>query len=129
VGRAILVVHVFDQEAFSIPLSRVVAFRAAVQAAPGQLIGLQLGSGIFFKRQRYDRSDAQGAAEEKDVFIVTPAAARRVGTVQDVTVASRVLLSASKKYVAHVLFSGGRLDFEQDFLLGLSKLTADPHGS
>lgn len=122
VGVPIVVVHVFDLEAFSVPLSHVAGIRSLIQSAPETLINTQLTSGIFFKRQRYDRTDAQGAAEEKDVYVVSPAASLRVGTVSNVSVKSQIELSASKKYVAHVLFSGGQIDFDEAFIQSLFEL-------
>lgn len=115
-GVPILVAHVFDQEAFAIPLRQVEEFRTAYHQAPENAIPLQLISGIFSKTQAYDRVDAQGAGERKEVFVISPAAATRVGTIANVVVTTQLGTSASKKYVAHVLFSGGQLDFDEAFL-------------
>lgn len=128
VGVPIVVVHVFDQEAFSIPLKAVENLRKMLVANPTQRINLQLGTGMFLKTQRYDRTDAQGAFEEKEVFCIHPCAATRVGAVENVKVTSKVLLSSSKKYVAHVLFTGGKIDFDDEFLRSITEIRARKQG-
>lgn len=112
----ILVAHMFDLEAFAIPLRAVQEFHHTYTRAPDEAITLQLTTGIFSKTQAYDRVDAQGAGERKEVFVITPAAATRVGTIANVKVTSQNGLSASKKYVAHVLFDEGQLDFDDEFM-------------
>lgn len=126
-GVPILVTHVFDQEAFAIPLRQVEEFHETYRRSSSEIIPLQLTSGIFSKTQAYDRVDAQGAGERKEVFVVTPAAATRVGTIVDVEVTTQLGTSSSKKYVAHVLFEGGRLDFDEAFLRLVRELR--PHRS
>jgi hypothetical protein len=81
---------------------------------------MQLTAGIFRKIQAYDRVDAQGAGEKKTVFIVAPSAALMVGPVSGVKVSAQIGLSASQKYVAHVLFEGGELLPSSEFLAFLS---------
>ncbi len=74
---------------------------------PRDGVKLQVTSGIFSKIQTYDRVDAQGAREQKAVFVVTPAAAVKAGDVDNVKVGTQLGLSSSKKYVSHVIFSEG----------------------
>src|SRR5690606_8982289 len=58
-GVPILVVHLFDQEGFAIPLDQILRFDETLPAdAPGR-INAQLASGIFKKLQSYDRVDAR----------------------------------------------------------------------
>lgn len=73
-------------------------------------------SGIFRKIQSYDRVDAQGAGEQKTVYVVSPAAAEYIGSIADVRVVAQIGRSASQKYVAHVLFQGGTLTPTPEFL-------------
>ena len=81
-------------------------------------------TGIFKKEQSYDRSDAQGAGEKKPVFNVSPAAAVKVGAVNNVKVEAQLGLSASKKYVTHSIFSGGHITFSPEFLSMLKSMRA-----
>lgn len=122
-GVEIMVVHVFDQEAFCIGLSRIHQFDSEFQQSAEQ-VRIQLESGIFRFVQSYDRNDAQGAGESKLVFVVTPAAAVKVGDVKNVVVGAQQGLSASKKYVAHVIFSGGEIELGTEFLNNLTLPTA-----
>ena len=124
-GIPIVVCHLFDQEAFAVTLADVVGLSRKLSRRPAAAIAIQLSTGIFRKTQTYDRVDAQGAREHKDVFVVTPAAAVRAGIVRDVRVESQLGLSASKKYVAHVLFTGGRIEFDEEFV----KLVRELRGS
>jgi hypothetical protein len=64
----------------------------------------------------------QGAGEQKPVFVITPAAAEKVGDISEVTVSSQVDLSGSKKYVSHVIFTGGKIEISPGFIEFLSKL-------
>lgn len=118
----IVVAHIFDQEAFAIALKRISEFEREFPKASQEAINTQLAKGIFRKEQSYDRSDAQGARETKTVFVVTPSAAEtiKVGEVNDVKVEAQVGLSASKKYVAHTLFTGGSIILTERFLNMLS---------
>lgn len=77
---------------------------------------------MFRKLQAYDRVDAQGAGERKAVFVVTPAAARKVGEITGVEVSAQWGLSQSKKYVSHILFQGGKLSLATEFLAYLRAL-------
>ncbi|MGA2661938.1 MAG: hypothetical protein ABSH34_31040 [Verrucomicrobiota bacterium] len=118
----IIVAHLFDQEAFAVALSRVEAFRRDYQADPKGRVRLQVTTGIFAKDQRYDRVDASGASEVKPVFIITPAVATKIGNIRGVKVSAQLGVSASMKYVSHVIFSGGEVEIADDFvdfLLGL----------
>jgi hypothetical protein len=118
----IVVIHLFDQEAFCIPLRAIADFDRAYEANPDGQVQLQLTTGIFRLMQVYERVDAQGARERKLVFRVSPAAAQKVGEVLDVRVTAQLGVSASKKYVAHVLFEGGRLQVTDEFLQFLRQL-------
>ena len=112
----IIVAHIFDQEGFAVRLRAVSAFNDRFETPGADLLRLQMTSGIFKMEQSYDRQDAQGAREKKTVFVVTPAVATKIGDVNDVKVAAQIGLSASKKYVAHTLFNGGRIAFSPEFL-------------
>jgi len=129
-GIPIAVVHFFDQEAFAVSLTKVAEFRRAYDAlSDAGRRRLQVTSGIFAKVQDYDRVDMQGAGEQKPVFIITPAAAEKIGDIKGVTVTSQVDVSGSKKYVSHVLFTGGDLELRPDFvefLAGLAKPVPAP---
>jgi hypothetical protein len=117
----IFVTHFFDQEAFMINLKKISEFKRqynCINAAEmKELINLQRNSGIFFSEQSYDRVDAQGAGEKKWVFRVHPKFATKLGVIQDVSVGSDLSVSSSKKYVSHVLFSGGKLTFSDEFFV------------
>ncbi len=65
----------------------------------------------------------QGAGEQKPVFVVTPAAAEKVGDISGVKVSSQVDLSGSKKYVSHVIFTGGKIDICPGFIEFLTALS------
>jgi hypothetical protein len=117
----IVVVHIFDQEAFAIPLKRIAEFDEQIKRMPSKKVMLQVTTGIFTKVQSYDRVDAQGAGEQKPVFIVTPATAIKAGDVKDVVVGTQLGVSSSKKYVSHTLFSGGRFEASKEFLDYLRK--------
>jgi hypothetical protein len=122
-GLPILVVHLFDQEAFSIPLDTIQDFDSEYERHPVEQKKLQMTTGIFKKLQSYDRVDSQGAREQKLVYVVTPSAAIKVGDIDDVKVETQLGISASKKYVSHTLFSGGRLNVSAEFLGYLRSLT------
>jgi hypothetical protein len=123
-GIPIVVVHVFDEEAFAVALACVSRFRRAYNARGADIKKLQVTSGIFAKMQDYDRVDMQGAGQQKPVFIVTPTAAEKVGDITGVHVSSQVDVSGSKKYVAHVLFTGGQISISPEFLSFLSGLNS-----
>lgn len=112
----VIVTHLFDQEGFAVGLSEVGEFDREFRGTPGDQIRLQLSKGIFKFVQRYNRVDAEGAREQKVVLVVAPCAAVKVGDVTGVTVRAQIGLSASKKYVAHVLFEGRRLELDPAFL-------------
>lgn len=120
----IVVVHIFDQEAFAIPLRKISEFDRALRKTPRNRIKLQVTTGIFTKIQSYDRVDAQGAGEKKPVFIVTPAASIKAADVKGVSVATQLGVSSSKKYVSHVIFSRGKLSVSSQFLALLKALKA-----
>lgn len=115
-GVPVLIAHLFDQEAFAIPLSKILEVDSRISATPADAIKIQHTTGIFKKEQSYDRIDAQGARETKMVFVVTPNVATKVGDVSGVNVSAQIGLSASKKYVSHVVFSEGELHFSPEFL-------------
>lgn len=112
----IIVTHLFDQEAFAVKLNTLRDFNRRYENNADDQIKLQVTTGIFKTLQRYDRVDAQGAAEEKTIFRVTPGAAVKVGDLREVTVAAQLDVSSSKKYVTHPIFSGGRLELSPGFL-------------
>jgi len=115
-GVPILIAHLFDQEGFAVTLEKVNEFNKKFTQTGCDQVRLQMTSGIFKKEQSYDRVDAQGARERKIVFRVTPAVAMRIGEVKEVKVEAQLGLSASKKYVTHSIFSGGRIAFAPEFL-------------
>ena len=123
-GIPIVVVHVFDQEAFAVALAKVSNFRRAYEAKGADVKKLQVTSGIFAKLQDYDRVDMQGAGEQKPVFVVTPATAEKVGDISGVKVSSQVDLGGSKKYVSHVIFTGGKINISPGFIDFLAALSA-----
>lgn len=114
----IVIAHLFDQEGFATLLSRISDFRDRFHrlAAEADRKRAQVTEGIFYLNQRYGREDADGAAEQKAVFVVTPAVATRIGSVLDVRIEAQKDVSASKKYFSRILFSGGRVDLEGSFL-------------
>jgi hypothetical protein len=122
-GIPIAVAHFFDQEAFAVALSKVSAFRQNYMAEGADQKKLQVTTGIFAKIQDYDRVDMQGAGEQKPVFVITPAAAEKIGDISGVTVSSQVDLSGSKKYVSHVIFTGGKIEICPRFVEFLSNLS------
>ena len=118
-GVPIIVAHMFDQEAFAIPLAAVNLFNKRFTRNPAAQVRLQMTTGIFKKLQSYNRVDAEGAGEKKWVFVVTPGVALSIGAVEGVKVEAQLGLSSSKKYVTHCLFSGGHLTLSKDFILFL----------
>ena len=110
-----VIAHIFDQEAFCVPLETIEKFDEELASHPQDAVMIQMTKGIFKKVQVYDRVDAQGAAEKKVVFIVSPAISTKIGVVSNVTVEAQLGLSASKKYVCHPVFSGGELEISDDF--------------
>jgi hypothetical protein len=115
-GVPILVVHLFDQEGFAVRLRNIVEFNRRYNRQPAGQTKLQVTTGIFKTMQTYDRVDAQGARERKPVFRLAPCATVKVANVRGVRVSSQLGVSASKKYVSQVLFSGGRLEVMPEFL-------------
>jgi hypothetical protein len=79
-------------------------------------------TGIFKKTQVYDRIDAQGAREQKIVFVTTPASATKMGDVRDVKITAQLGVSTSKKYVTHSIFSGGHITFTPEFIAMLTDM-------
>jgi hypothetical protein len=122
-GIPIAVAHFFDQEAFAVALAKVAAFRRSYLAEGVDRRKLQVTSGIFAKIQDYDRVDLQGAGEKKPVFVITPAVAEKVGDISEVTVGSSHDLSSSKKYVSHVIFTGGKIEICPSFIEFLKSLS------
>ena len=113
----IIVARLFDQEGFAICLREIGSFNLEYEEhREADRKALQMTTGIFKKLQAYDRVDAQGAREEKLVFRITPSAAVKVGDLSDIEVSAQVDVSASKKYVSQVLFSGGSLQVSPEFL-------------
>lgn len=121
----IVIAHVFDQEGFAFPLSPLIRFANQLKRLgdPAQK-RLQCTSGVFRKIEDYNRTDAQGAAEKKPVFCITPAAAMKLGDVKGVNVQAQLGVSASQKYVSHVLFEGGRLILSEEFLREIKRIKA-----
>ncbi len=117
----IWILQLFDQEAFAIRLDQVLQVRAALQRPGADLTRIMNESGIFQKQQRYDRTDAQGAAEIKPVFLVTPHGSILAGRVEGVVPVAQIRLSKSKKYITHILFSGGLVHLTADFLRALPR--------
>ena len=121
-GVPILIAHLFDQEGFAVALTAVNELNDKFAETGCDQIRLQMTTGIFKKSQTYDRIDAQGAREQKIVFITTPAVATKIGDVKDVNIAAQLGVSSSKKYVTHSIFSGGRIVFTPEFLSMLTSL-------
>jgi hypothetical protein len=67
--------------------------------------------------QAFNRIDATGASEKKVVLKVSPQASMFAGNVINVNVKAQLGTSASKKYVAHVLFESGELNLKTGTLL------------
>ncbi|MGH9513418.1 MAG: hypothetical protein ACRD2U_14905 [Terriglobales bacterium] len=127
-GVPIAVVHLFDQEAFAVSLTTINDFNSLFEEPNSQKIMLQVTSGIFKILQPYNRVDADGAAEKKIIFKVTPSAAVSVGEVKNVMVSAQLGLSASKKYVTHAIFSGGNIEISEEFLKMIRQLKKLTHG-
>jgi hypothetical protein len=123
-GVPILIAHLFDQEGFAVALKAVNKFNEKFSEVGCDQVRLQMTTGIFKKSQTYDRIDAQGAREQKIVFVSTPAVATKIGDVKDVEVAAQLGVSSSKKYVTHSIFSGGRITFTPEFLSMLTSMRA-----
>ena len=123
-GIPIVVVHVFDQEAFSVTLAKVVAFRRAYMTKGTDVKKLQVTSGIFAKDHDYNPNETKAAGKLKPVYNVSPAAAEKVGDISGVKVSSQFDLSRSKKYVSHVIFTGGKLDICPGFIEFLTSVSA-----
>jgi hypothetical protein len=121
-GVPILIAHLFDQEGFAVALKAINKFNEKFSEAGCDQIRLQMTTGIFKKSQTYDRTDAQGAREQKIVFVSTPAVAVKIGEIKDVKVAAQLGVSTSKKYVTHSIFSGGRIIFTAEFVAMLTSL-------
>ncbi len=115
-GVPIVIAHLFDQEGFAVALKAVNEFNRKFCEAGCDQVRLQMTTGIFKKNQTYDRIDAQGAREQKIVFVATPAVATKIGDVKEVKVAAQLGVSSSKKYVTHSIFSGGRIALATEFL-------------
>jgi len=117
----VVVTHVFDQEAFAISLNAIRKFETKYSSLQNESQrGLQVTSGIFKKIQTYDRVDAQGAAEKKAVYCVSPAASIKAANIEQVEVKAQLGISSSKKYVSHVIFAGGKALFTPEYLKLLS---------
>jgi hypothetical protein len=122
-GIPIAVAHFFDQEAFAVALSKVSSFRQKYMAEGADQKKLQVTTGIFAKIQDYDRVDMQGAGEQQPVFVITPTSAEKIGDISEVTVSSQVDLSGSKKYVSHIIFTGGKIEISPGFIEFLTNLS------
>lgn len=122
----VIIAHLFDQEAFAVTLKAIRDFNRKYEGDSNEQVKLQMTSGIFKTVQRYDRTDAQGAAEEKVIFRITPTAAAKIGDLKEVRVEAQLAVSSSKKYVTHPIFSGGKLELLPDFLNLLRSLRNDP---
>lgn len=120
----ILVVHVFNQEGFAIRLREIALFdeRYMNAGSDEKQRMSQVTGGIFKKIQNYDRTDAQAAGEKKTVFVVSPAVATKIGDISGVKVKAQLDISASKKYVSHVLFKGGSLKVSNELLELLARM-------
>jgi hypothetical protein len=114
-GVPVVVIHLFDQEAFAIKLNTLVDFDQKFKLKPSRRVELQVTSGIFKTLQTFDRTDAAGAAEKKWIFRVPPCSAEKVGDVLDVEVSGQLGISASRKYVAHPIFRNGKIILESSF--------------
>jgi len=113
----IMVVHLFDQEGFAICLREIASFNQKYEKhRSANRKKLQMTTGFFKKMQPYDRVDAQGAREKKPVINVAPSVAVKVGDLSGIEVSAEYSVSASKKYVSHVLFSRGSLSVSPEFL-------------
>lgn len=113
----IVVTHVFDQEAFGVRLSVVDSVRRQLEGQrEKRQIETQLGTGVFLSVQNYERPDAQAALERKKVFRVCPCAAVFAGRVTGVRVSTQLSISKSKRYVAAVIFRGGRISLAPEFM-------------
>jgi hypothetical protein len=121
-GVPILIAHLFDQEGFAVALKAVNDFNNKFSEVGCDQVRLQMTTGIFKKNQTYDRIDAQGAREQKIVFVTTPATATKIGNVKDVEVAAQLGVSSSKKYVTHSIFSAGHIVFTPEFLSMLTSM-------
>lgn len=113
----IVVTHIFDQEAFAISLNQIQKIEtlfASLQTEAQR--GLQVTTGIFKKIQTYDRVDAQGAAEKKAVYCVSPAASVKAADIKNARVKAQLGVSGSGKYVSHVIFEGGNVSFTPEYL-------------
>jgi hypothetical protein len=115
-GVPIIIAHLFDQEGFAVPLKTIHEFNEKFCETGCDRIRLQMTTGIFKKTQIYDRSDAQGAREQKIVFVITPAISTKVGDITEVEITVQLGVSTSKKYVTHCIFSGGRILLAAEFL-------------
>lgn len=113
----VVVTHVFDQEAFAIPLNQIQQFESEYASLNDEAQrGLQVITGIFKKIQTYDRVDAQGAVEKKAVFCVSPAASIKAANIEAAEVKAQLGISSSKKYISHVIFQGGKALFTPEYL-------------
>jgi hypothetical protein len=112
----------FDQEAFAVKLSTLCEFNLEYGNNPENRLKLQMTTGIFKTLQVYDRVDAQGAAEKKWIFRIPPCSAEKIGDLVDIQVSAQLGVAASKKYVTHAIFSGGKLEVSNEFVTFLKQL-------
>jgi hypothetical protein len=105
----VIVVQVFDQEAFAVRLSEVVAFLKQLErcASDEERVVLQETRGIFAR--------AYSSRGSKTVISVSPVAATKVGDVEELTVSAYVDIDRSKRYVARISIAGGRLIVSPEF--------------
>ena len=115
-GVPIWILHVFDQEAFSIALDTILKLRKALGRKDADPVRLMNETGIFRKNHQYDRTDAQGAAEIKTVYVITPHGSLLAARVEGVEVTAQVRTAKSMKYFAHILPKGGLIRWTEEFL-------------
>lgn len=107
----IFIFHVFDEEAFGVSLSTLIEADKILNNLGDQpSVKWQLEKGIFRKEQNYNRGDQEAASERKKVFVVSPAASKRIGLVKGVEIKAQLGLSATGKYVTQVIFEDGFIE-------------------
>lgn len=115
-GVPIVIAHLFDQEGFAVALKAINDFNRKFCEPRCDQVRLQMTTGIFKYNHTYNRVDAHGAQEQKMVFVTSPAVATKIGDVKEVKIEAQHGVSASKMYVTHIIFSGGRINLDAEFL-------------
>ena len=115
----IIVLHFFNHEAFAVRLSFVRQHlqeisRLARSSRPRANRYMQ-ENGIYANTHEYIHYLAEGASQEKEVVRVAPFASIKAGDVSDVVIATDVS-EQHAKYVAKIIFRGGRIDYSPDFI-------------